>query len=69
MEVKQVQFRTDTDTVESQKLNGGIAIYDYANHELQYVICGCCGGIFMPDEIASIRALEWISLTDEIVGN
>lgn len=66
---KQVRFRTTSDTIESQHVNGGIAIYDGPfESNLQFVICGCCGGIFEPKEIAFVRPLEWVSLSEKIVG-
>lgn len=67
MYFKQIQFRVDNaDTIESKRLNGGIGAYD--RDELQYVICGCCGGMFNKEEITSIRVLEWIPISDEIIG-
>lgn len=69
MNVKQVVFScSDADTVESTKeQNGGIAFYDDYNH-LQGVICGCCGGIFEANEVTIIRTLDWLSISEEIIG-
>lgn len=70
MIVKQVIFRCpNTDVVESTKEElGGIALYEGLNEELQSVICGCCGGIFEPDDVEIIRKLEWLSISQEIIG-
>lgn len=67
MYFKQIQFRVDdADTIESKRLNGGIGVYDCG--ELQYVICGCCGGMFDKEDITFIRALEWIPISEAIKG-
>lgn len=69
MTVKQVIFRCpNADTIESQKKAiGGIAIYDVYDN-LQGVICGCCGGIFKPSEMEIVRKLEWVPISQEIIG-
>jgi len=69
MNVKQVEFHCSTaDTIESTKGKiGGIALYDDHNH-LQCVICGCCGGIFEPNEVTIIRKFDWLSISEAIVG-
>ena len=73
MVAKQVKFRCpDADTIESRKdVLGGIAVYE-GELELdktpQYIICGCCGGTFEPEDVEIIRVLEWISISDEILG-
>lgn len=68
MEVRQVKFRCPAaDVVESTKeVLGGIAIYD--GFKLQGVICGCCGGVFEPDEVEIIRKMEWLPISKEIIG-
>ena len=68
MDFKQVRFiAPDVDTIESTKdALGGIAVYEY--DELQYVICGCCGGSFEPDEVKILRVLEWIPISEAIKG-
>jgi len=68
IKAKQVVFRTNSDTIESKRLNCGIALYDKYTEDLRCVICGCCGGIFEPKDITSIRNLEWVPLEDEIMG-
>ena len=70
MIVEQVKFRSniDEDIVEcKEEAIGGIAIYE--NKKLQYVICGCCGGIFEPDECEIVEVLEWLPISDEIMGD
>ena len=68
MEAKQVKFRALSDTIESTKDSiGGIGIYNGWG-QLQYVICGCCGGIFEPKEVEIVRGLEWVPLSAEIIG-
>lgn len=68
MEFKQVKFHCpDADTIEGRKDElGGIAAYE--NDKLQYVICGCCGGIFEPDDVEILRKLEWLPISEEILG-
>ena len=71
MVIKQVKFRCpDADTVESRKhALGGIAVYKYdSDSDPEYVICGCCGGIFEPDDVEIIRTLSWIPISEEILG-
>ena len=68
METKQVKFTVNSDTIESQRgILGGIALYNGFD-ELQGVICGCCGGIFEPKEINIVRVMEWIPISEEIIG-
>ena len=69
--VKQVKFRCpNVDTVErKQDAIGGIAVYENELDKTpQYVICGCCGGTFEPDEVKILRVLEWIPISEEILG-
>ena len=58
MYVRQVKFRP----IGEEKFLGGIMI------DGSYIICGCCGGIFKIDEIAEWEKLEWITISDEILG-
>ena len=70
MIVEQVKFRSniDDDIVESkEEVVGGIAVYEN-NKKLQYVICGCCGGIFEPNECEIVEVLQWLPISDEIIG-
>ena len=69
METRQVKFRCpNADTIESTKKEiGGIALYN-GFEQLQGVICGCCGGIFKPEEIEIVRRLDWVPLSAEILG-
>ena len=41
---------------------GGIAYGDK-------IICGCCGGIFEFDDCISIETLEWVNISEEILGD
>ena len=68
---KQVKFRCpDADTAESRRDElGGIAVYESElDQKPSYIICGCCGGTFEPDEVEIIRKLEWISISTAIMG-
>ena len=69
--VKQVKFRCpNVDTVErKQDALGGIAVYESELDKTpQYVICGCCGGLFVPEDIEIVRVLEWIPISEAIIG-
>ena len=71
MIIKQVKFRCpDADVLEGTKTElGGIAIYESDLHEKpEYIICGCCGGTFEPDEVEIIRVMEWLPISEEILG-
>ena len=71
MIIKLVKFCCpDADTIEGTKTElGGIAVYDYDYESTpQYVICGCCGGTFEPDEVKILRVLEWLPISEEILG-
>ena len=58
METKQCVFK-DNDGV----IFGGILI------DNEYVICGCCGGVFEANEVEIIEIFkDWISISDEIIG-
>lgn len=71
MVIKQVEFRCpDADIIENRKdVLGGIAVYeDELDKTPQYIICGCCGGLFEPEDVEIIRVLEWLPISDEIIG-
>lgn len=73
MIAKQVRFRCpDIDSIEGKKgILGGIAVYDgydFSDQNLKCVICGCCGGTFKPDEVEILRGLDWLSISNEILG-
>ena len=73
MVVKQVRFRCPAvDTIEGEKaILGGIAVYngyDFGENHLECVICGCCGGTYKPEDVEILRGLDWISISDEILG-
>lgn len=71
MTYKQVKFRTpNVDTVERKKeALGGIAYYENELDKTpKYIICGCCGGLFVPEDFEIVRVLEWIPISEEILG-
>ena len=55
---RQVKFADDRNDV-----NGGIL---YNNQ----IICGCCGGVMElnDEDISWVRPLEWINISEEIIG-
>jgi len=68
---KQVKFRCpDVDTVERKKdALGGIAVYEgELDKTPQYIICGCCGGLFAPEDFELLRVMEWLPISEEILG-
>jgi len=69
--VKQVRFRTpNVDTVE-RKVDalGGIAVYERDTDKVpQYIICGCCGGLFVPEDFEILEVMSWIPISDAILG-
>ena len=71
MLAKQVKFRCpNVDTVErKQDALGGIAVYDSNEATPDYIICGCCGGLFVPEDFEIVRVLEWIPISKEILGD
>ena len=57
--MKQVKFHEIGEDIEI----GGILL-DNGN-----IICGCCGGLFEPEDVEIIREYEnWIDLSEEIKG-
>lgn len=71
MEFRQVKFRCpNADTIESKKpALGGIAVYERElDKDPQYIICGCCGGRFKPNEVEILRKYEWIPISEAIMG-
>lgn len=71
MTYKQVKFRTpNVDTVESKKeALGGLAYYESnLDKTPKYIICGCCGGLFVPEDFEVIRVYEWIDISEAIIG-
>jgi transcription elongation factor Elf1 len=58
--IKQVRFRYRFGEGE---VLGGIQL------ENGNVICGCCGGVFEPDEVEIIEVFDhWVDISDEIIG-
>ena len=58
--MKQVKFREIGEDIEI----GGILLDDGK------IICGCCGGLFEPEDVEIIREYEdWIDLSEEIKGS
>ena len=62
MIAQQVQFN-DKNIGEGEML-GGIMV------DNEYIICGCCGGIFEVEEVGkeNIFPLKWINISEEIKG-
>ena len=46
------------------EIHGGIF-----NEQEEYIICGCCGGIFEKDEVKIIRVYNWADLDEVILGD
>ena len=61
--VRQCSFMDD----EGNTLGG---IYcDFDNGD-RYIICGCCGGIFDPNEVENLEIFNfWVDLSEEIIGD
>lgn len=58
MEIRQVLFRD-----EENLLSAGIRLEDGR------VICGCCGGIFEPEDITVVKVFSnWENISDAIAG-
>ena len=71
MTYKQVKFRIfDADIVECKRdALGGIAYYESKLDKTpKYIICGCCGGIFEPEDFEIIQELGWLPISEEILG-
>ena len=71
---KQVKFIDKTVSPKEQEILGGIAAYQQEDEndepKLLFVICGCCGGTFEPDEVEIITVYHhWINLTETIIGD
>ena len=66
---KQVKFRITDDSIgKTDEILGGIGIYDDED-TLINVICGCCGGIFEPEDIEILETYHsWVDLVDTIIG-
>lgn len=57
--MKQVKFCEIGEDIEI----GGILLDD------GNIVCGCCGGVFEPEEVKIIKEYEsWIDLSEEIKG-
>ena len=59
METKMVKFCDP----ESEFILGGILVNG------EYIICGCCGGVFEVDEVTILKELSWINISDDILGD
>lgn len=69
-EFHQVSFKIISKDLQDEDPNhlfGGIACYGGDN--LQFVICGCCGGVFEPEDIRVVRVFRWIDICDAIIGD
>ena len=67
---KQVRFRIVIDDIGTtdDEILGGIGIYD--EDTLINVICGCCGGMFEPEDVEILETYHsWVDLVDTIIGN
>lgn len=51
------------------EIHGGIAKINCETDKMEYVICGCCGGLFEMDEIKIVRVYNWIDLDEIILGD
>lgn len=58
METKQVKFMDNEGNI-----FGGIVVDD------EFLICGCCGGVLEKNEVKILATLEWVPISDEILGN
>jgi hypothetical protein len=58
MTTQQIKFRP----VGEEAFFGGILV----NNE--YVICGCCGGVYEPDDIEEFERLPWTDISEAIKG-
>lgn len=63
METRQVKF------CENGEWKGGIVVDD------EYLICGCCGGVYCLDDSDDMLDIEgiadlggWINISEEIIG-
>ena len=67
MAFKQCKF-TDFDGI----VRGGIYVMtngQVEDPENDYIICGCCGGIFQLDDVESyICYPSWLDISEEIIG-
>ena len=57
----QVKFKESIEVVDDPCWLGGIAYEDY-------IICGCCGGIIQLEDVDEIKELNWIPISEEIMG-
>ena len=67
MYYKQVKFVDTMD--ENDQLDsplGGIGVFE--NNKLIGVICGECGGFLEADDILWYETMEWIDISDAIIG-
>lgn len=62
METKQVKFVA----LGEEAIMGGILITD---GDKEYVICGCCGGIFEMEDIEILQEFsDWVDISYSIIG-
>lgn len=61
MTTKQVRFKT----TDGPRQFGGVYVRDGSR---EYVICGCCGGVFQMDEIKEFEELDdWVNFSKFIL--
>ena len=68
---EQVKFRVSNPMLVSEdeegRIYGGIGCYEEGN--LCYVICGCCGSVFEPEDVEILqRYNHWIDICEAIIG-
>ena len=70
MRYEQVKFRITNSAVTDidNDVYYGIAAYDYKDY-LYHIVCGCCGGIFEPQDVEILESYPWIDLEDTIKGD
>ena len=68
---RQVKFRiVNEDVGATDEVLGGIGIYeeDEEGEHLVNVICGCCGGMFEPEDVEILAVYHsWTDLVDTIL--
>ena len=69
---EQVKFRVSNPMLVSEGeeglIYGGIGCYD-DDGNLNYVICGCCGSVFDPEDVEILQKYNhWIDICEAIIG-
>lgn len=70
---QQVKFEVinpDLINEDEENIFGGIAIIGDSDGTITNVICGCCGGVFEPEDIKILERYDrWVDLTETIIGD